>query len=86
MLDRIAAILIWLALASSLLILLPTVQPFPNGSAIAVTFDLIGTGLAFIDPFVDTYVLLQLTGITITLTTVSLIVLIGFWFVRNWKN
>jgi len=75
MLDRIAVGIMTLAFLGSIFLMLPYVEPFPENSLIVVTLKLIGTSLAFIDPWVNTLVLINLTILLLSIVSICMLTL-----------
>jgi len=77
MLDRIAVGLMTLAFLSGIFLMMPYVEPFPESSITVQALKLVGTGLAFMDPWVNTLVLINLTVLYLAIVSGGLLILLA---------
>jgi len=77
MLDRIAVGIMTLAFLTGIFLMLPYIEAFPENSLIVQTMKLTGTALAFIDPWVNTLVLINLTVLFLSIVSICMLTLIA---------
>ena len=86
MVGRLLAIAMWVTAGIALGLMLPTVAPFASDNVVVQLLGDVGSALALIDSFVDTFYLLWCISTLAATVTVSLGVWFGFWLIENWKH